>query len=153
MDQRLEDIAISATKEFGEQERMLQTRIHYVRTFPTTAPIPKPTTARLKIADDKAIEQHSKAVNEDKQKLPAFFSLIIAHTSTHSLAVLRARPGYDVALLVFWAYENLKATHETTSIGTAPSRIVKLQLFTAFDTIKQEPKEDIADYKVSYDQK
>ena len=54
---------------------------------------------------------------------------------------------------MFWSYENLKATHETLSIGAVSSRIVKLQLSIAFCTFKQGPKEDIADYMVLYDRK
>ena len=47
---------------------MLRTGIHYIRPFQAAVPIPDSTVARLKIAEDRAIEQHSKAVNEGKQK-------------------------------------------------------------------------------------
>jgi hypothetical protein len=129
-----------------------------VRAMPAAIVIPgggAGHAAQVTASRNEIVKAFTNACLRDAEQKPAFFAFIIDRISDYSKSVLKTRAGYATALDesdVFWAYQNLRATHETENVGVAPSRTLILKMKTEFDGIKQG-KVEIATYKVDYERR
>ena len=78
-----------------------------------------------KIMRREILKQFQNDIQKDAAKQLPMFALIVNRISKESIVRLKARTGHTSADLTGkneWLYNNLKAIHETSTIGTTPNK-------------------------------
>jgi hypothetical protein len=150
-----EETARDATEAFGEVAQLFKTGKIYTRLVPTMAVVPLASAADKKVMKRELLKQFQNDIQKDVSKQLPMFAFTVNRISKESLVLLEARTGYETADLIGnnqWLHDNLKAIHETSTIGTTPSKNTLRKLQKEFDYIAQD-KLSLAEFKSEYQRK